>query len=298
MIMLFGTRGSALALSQTEHTVKRFQRLNPDTEVKTVIIATTGDKLSDAPLAVIGGFGAFTREIEHALLSREIDAAVHSLKDLPVQQPDGLCIGAISERCIATDVLVSEAGYTLESLPEGAQVGTSSLRRKMQLLAIRPDLKIEELRGNVPTRIDRVRERRFDAAVIARAGLARLKLEDTTCFREIPLSQMLPAPGQGALAVEIRNDTAEIARKVERLHDRKAAAEVCCERAILRGFGGGCRSPLGAYAHYENETLQVSAMAGNPETGKTIQVQESGASEEAEALGLRIGLKLRKALEP
>lgn len=296
MTIVFGTRGSALALSQTEHTIRRFRELNSDVQTEITVITTTGDRLADAPLAAIGGQGAFTREIEQALLAGDIDAAVHSLKDLPVHQPDGLHLCAIAERATPADALVSEAGHTLESLPEGARVGTSSLRRKMQLLLTRPDLRIMELRGNVPTRIARVREGRIDAAIIALAGMRRLNLGNETCFREIPLSQMLPAPGQGALAVEIRAGDSGIARRMERLHDARAAAEVRCERAILEGFGGGCRSPLGAHAICVDGRLRIEALAGNPDTGEAKRIQESGSVEDAESLGREIGLRLSKGL--
>ena len=294
MRIIFGTRGSALALAQTEHTVNRVRTLYPEVNASILTIRTTGDRRTDVPLAAIGGFGAFTREIEQSLLSGEIDAAVHSLKDLPIRQPDELYVVAIAERESPGDVLVSRNGLTLETLPPGACVGTSSLRRSVQLLLARPDLSIEEIRGNVPTRLGKVTAGDLDAVVIAKAGLFRLGLQHDHRFWEIPPEIMLPAPGQGALAIEIRRQDTDLASLLSPLHDPRAAAEVNCERAILKGFGGGCRSPLGARAQCQNNLLHVTAMAGNPDSGCVSRLAGSGNIENAEALGEEIGNTLRK----
>ncbi|MFA7693734.1 MAG: hydroxymethylbilane synthase [Candidatus Hydrogenedentes bacterium] len=295
--VVFGSRGSALALSQTKHIMARFEELNPSIKTDLSIVSTTGDQLTDLPLSAIGGQGAFTREIEHALLDAAIDVAVHSLKDLPIQQPQGLYLCAIPEREAPEDILITKNGCTLEELPQGARVGTSSLRRKIQLLLIRPDLEIVELRGNVPTRIARVVEGPLDAAILALAGIRRLRLENDTPMQIISLSQMLPSPGQGALALEIRTEDVELAGLITPLHDARAAAEVHCERAILKGFGGGCRAPLGTYAQCIGNTLDIRAIACNPDTGKKLCIHEEASVEEAQRQGEDIGLRLAKGLQ-
>jgi len=297
MKVVFGTRGSALALAQTKHVIARLKACHPDTEAEIAIIKTKGDRLAQAPLSEIGGLGAFTREIEQALLSGEIDVAVHSLKDLPVEQPEGLRITAIAGRQSPADVLVSRTGLSLDSLPEGARVGTSSLRRKVQLLLARPDLCIGELRGNVPTRMAAAHEGQFDAVVIALAGLARLGLDHEPGLRELTLSQMLPAPGQGALALEIQTGASTLARLLQPLHDETAATGVLCERAILKAFGGGCRSPLGAYARCDGDKVLVEALAADPENSKQVRIQRDGARDNALELGLAIGRELHNGLK-
>ena len=296
MKVVFGTRGSDLALTQTKSTMARFNACNPDIETAYTIIKTTGDTLTQAPLSEIGGFGAFTREIETALLSGDIDIAVHSFKDLPIQQPEGLYVAAIPERQTPADALISNAGYTLETLPENARVGTSSLRRRTQLLLSRPDLRIEELRGNVPTRLSKVRDGQYDAVIIALAGLTRLGLHREPGLWEIPVTTILPAPGQGALALEIRQADTELARRLTQLHDERASVEARCERAVLQGFGGGCRSPLGAYAHCEGDTLRLDALATDPGTGKHFRLEHECHVSEALNVGLETGKELRAAL--
>ncbi len=296
MKIVFGTRGSALALAQTQHIITKCAAYVPELEAEIKIIKTTGDQLSQAPLSEIGGLGAFTREIEQALQSGRIDVAVHSLKDLPIEQPDGLHIAAIAGRQSPADVLISRAGHSLESLREGASVGTSSLRRKVQLLLTRPSLHIGELRGNVPTRVAAAHEGRYDAVVIALAGLVRLGLDHEPGLYEIPLSQMLPAPGQGALAIEIRTGASTLSRLLKPLHDENAATEVSCERAILKAFGGGCRSPLGASARCEGDKVFVEAFAADPENGKHVRIRRNGSNNAALELGLEIGRELRDGL--
>lgn len=296
MKITFGTRGSALALAQTRGVIARFKACNPGVEVNMRIIKTTGDQMVDAPLSQLGGFGAFTREIENALLAGEIDVAVHSLKDLPVQQPDGLRVAAIVERKSPTDVLISNSGYTLETLPKSAKLGTSSLRRKMMLLRVRPDLEIVEIRGNVPTRLSKVREGQCDAIVMAHAGLVRLGLDAEPGIQQIPFEQMLPAPGQGALALETRSDDSAATQCLAPLHDARAAAEVCCERAILKSFGGGCRAPLGAYARSDGDRLIVNAVASDPDLRYFASSHRVGTLDQAESLGNEMGRELQRGL--
>ncbi len=297
MKVTFGTRGSALALAQTEQTISRVVAGNPGLQIKTVIIKTTGDKFAQASLSQIGGQGAFTREIEQALLSGTIDVAVHSLKDLPLQQPPGLCIAVIAERRTPADALVSSNGASLDSLPEGARVGTSSLRRKVQLLLARPDLRVEELRGNLPTRLAVVQKGGLDAVVIALAGLTRLGRDTEPGLYEIPLSQMLPAPGQGALALEIRTADEKLAGCLKPLHDPAAAAAVYSERAVLKAFGGGCRAPLGVFAQGEGDTLHLEALAVDCESGRHARIRRHGLLNNGVILGLQVGNDLRRELE-
>ena len=293
----FGSRGSDLALTQTRMVMDRLRLEHPDAETSLRIIKTTGDNKPDAPLDEIGGLGAFTREIEVALLNREIDVAVHSLKDLPTQQPDGLIIAAVAGRERPTDALISNGGHTLDTLPENAVVGTSSLRRKAQLTALRPDLRIRELRGNVPTRMRRVREGDLDAALIALAGLIRLGLSESAGIWEIPLERLLPAPGQGALALETRSDDDRLIAMLAPLHDTAAAVAVQCERAALQAFGGGCRAPLGVYAHTQGDSVHVQAFAANMDSGKTIRLSRNAPAAMADQLGRELGRALREALE-
>lgn len=252
-----GTRGSILARWQTNHIRELLQAAHPNLEVEVEIIQTSGDQMLDMPLPRIGGKGVFTAELEAALHGRLIDIAVHSLKDLPTESPQQLTIGAIPSRATSADVLVSRHGYTLETLPEGAIVGTSSQRRKAQLLYRRPDLRVIDVRGNVNTRMRKVLDAygAYDAVVLAQAGLERLAYNDHI-GQVIPFEQMLPAPGQGALGVQCRDEIAWLSLLAD-LNHRKTLLAVEAERAFLKGLGGGCSMPIAAYAHLEHEELQL-----------------------------------------
>ncbi|HET8840698.1 MAG TPA: hydroxymethylbilane synthase [Ktedonobacteraceae bacterium] len=252
-----GTRGSILARWQTNHIRELLQAAHPDLEVEVEIIQTSGDQMLDMPLPRIGGKGVFTAELEAALHGRLIDIAVHSLKDLPTESPQQLTIGAIPSRATSADVLVSRHGYTLETLPEGAIVGTSSQRRKAQLLYRRPDLRVIDVRGNVNTRMRKVLDAygAYDAVVLAQAGLERLAYNDHI-GQVIPFEQMLPAPGQGALGVQCRDEIAWLSLLAD-LNHRETLLAVEAERAFLKGLGGGCSMPIAAYAHLEHEELQL-----------------------------------------
>jgi hydroxymethylbilane synthase len=247
MNLIFATRPSALARWQTAHVIRLLQDAWPGLECTEHIIKTTGDRILDRPLPEIGGKGLFTSELENALLSGEVDAAVHSLKDLPVEDTPGIVIAAIPERELAFDVLVSVGGKTLADLPEAARVGTCSLRRTAQILTLRPDLTILPLRGNVDTRVRKVLDGEYDAIVLAYAGLARLGLQ-ANITEIFPLNVMLPAPGQGALAVQCRADDHETLNLLATIHDPLTAAAVNAERAFLAGLGGGCSLPVAAFA--------------------------------------------------
>jgi hydroxymethylbilane synthase len=247
MKLIFATRPSALARWQTQWVMRALQEVHPDLVCEEKIIITQGDRVLDKPLPEIGGKGVFTQELENALLSEAVHCAVHSLKDLPVENPEGLTIGCIPARAEVRDALISKDGFTLAALPPNAVVGTSSLRRAAQLLKARPDLKTESLRGNVDTRLRKAMEGQYDAIILAGAGLTRLSL-DQHVTEWIPLDVMLPAPGQGALAVQCRSTDRTTLRLLAALEDESARRAVTAERAFLSGLGGGCAVPVAAYA--------------------------------------------------
>lgn len=271
-MLVVGSRGSALALWQARHIASRLQELGEETRIE--IIKTTGDKIQDVPLSQVGGKGLFTKEIEEALLAGTIDLAVHSLKDMPTEIPSGLTLAAIPEREEPRDALV---GATLADLKEGTRVGTSSLRRSAQLHALGRGLVIENLRGNVDTRLRKLDEGHYDAIVLASAGLRRLGWQDR--IRElIPEDVMCPAVGQGALAIETREDGAaawNIVRKLDHAESRKA---VEAERALLAVLGGGCQVPIGAYAQLENGSLRLRAIVASPEGSRIIRDELWGSN--------------------
>jgi hydroxymethylbilane synthase len=247
MKLLFATRPSALARWQTSYVMDRLRQAWPDLECEQVVITTHGDRVLDKPLPEIGGKGVFTQELESELLNGRVQAAVHSLKDLPTESPPGLCIGCIPERGEVRDALISPQGWKLQTLPHAARLGTSSLRRSAQAVMQRPDLRIESLRGNVDTRLRKVQAGQYDAIILAGAGLMRLGLESQVT-EWLPLEVMLPAPGQGALAVQCRSDDMHTQRLLAALEDRSARQAVTAERAFLAGLGSGCALPVAAHA--------------------------------------------------
>ena len=279
MKLIFATRPSALARWQTRWVIHALQGMYPDLDCEEKVITTKGDKVLDKPLPEIGGKGLFTQELESELLSGAVHCAVHSLKDLPVQNPDGLTIGCIPVRAEVRDALISKDRFTLATLPQGAVVGTSSLRRAAQLLASRGDLKIESLRGNVDTRLRKALDGQYDAIILAGAGLTRLDL-GSQVSEWLSLDVMLPAPGQGALAVQCRADDQTTLGLLAALDDESTRSTVTAERAFLSGLGGGCAVPVAAYA----ETTIISHLSGIKLTGlvsstdgkKAIRVSEEG----------------------
>jgi hydroxymethylbilane synthase len=281
MKLTFATRPSALARWQTQWVIHALQGMFPDLECEEKVITTKGDKILDKPLPEIGGKGLFTQELESELLSGAVHCAVHSLKDLPVQNPDGLTIGCIPVRAEVRDALISRDGFTLATLPQNAVVGTSSLRRAAQLLAARPDVKIESLRGNVDTRLRKALEGQYNAIILAGAGVTRLGLSEHVS-EWLSLDLMLPAPGQGALAVQCRVDDQTTLGLLAALDDESTRSTVTAERAFLSGLGGGCAVPVAAYA----ETVVNSRVSGIRLTGlvistdgtKAIRVNGEGAS--------------------
>ena len=259
-----GTRGSTLARWQTQYVGQLLQAAYPEIALEVEIIQTTGDQTLDMPLPQIGGKGVFTAELETALREKSIDIAVHSLKDLPTEWPRGLAIGAIPQRAAPADVLVSRQGYTLETLPEGAIVGTSSQRRRAQLLYHRPDLRIIDARGNITTRIRKALDAggAYDAVALAQAGLERLEYSDAIS-QALPFEQMLPAPGQGALGVQCRYEMLWL-NLLTRLKHWETVLAVGAERAFLQGLGGGCSMPIAAYASLEYNTLRLTGRVCSP----------------------------------
>jgi len=278
-----GTRGSALALWQAEHVQARLAALGHAATL--VPITTTGDRLLDRRLELVGGKGAFLKEIEEALLTGDVDLAVHSLKDVPTTLPEGLRLVAFLERADPRDALLSLRDRGLADLAPGAHVGTTSLRRQAQLRAYRRDVVIEDLRGNVDTRIRKLREGQFDAIVLAMAGLVRLGREDEITEALEP-EVLLPAPGQGAIALECRLGDARVAAAVAALHHAPSARCVMAERALLAALGGGCNVPLGAFAQVEDQQLRLRAFVARVDGGVIVRGEATG--DDPEQLGLEL----------
>jgi hydroxymethylbilane synthase len=285
-MLTIGSRGSQLALWQARWIQARLQSFGMETRIE--IIHTTGDKITDVALSKVGTKGLFTKEIEEALLSGAIDLAVHSLKDIPTDLPDGLTLAAIPQREDPRDAMV---GRSLGSLSLKAKIGTSSLRRAAQLRAKRPDLEIENIRGNVDTRLRKLDEGQYDAIVLASAGLRRLGWENRITELLDP-DVMCPAVGQGALAVETRADGGEAEQLAKRLEHRESRVAVTAERAVLRALGGGCQVPIGAYATVQGEVVQLRAIIVSPDGTEIIRKRANGASRDAEIIGRALGEEL------
>ena len=283
--MIIGSRGSKLALWQAQHVAAQLEELGE--RVRIEIIRTSGDRLQTDSTAPAGK-GLFTKEIEEALLSGAIDVAVHSLKDLPTEMPDGLALAAVPRREDARDAMV---GAKLKDLASGAHIGTSSDRRAAQLRILRPDLKIEPIRGNVDTRLRKCREGEFDAIVLALAGLRRLGLEHEA-VEILSSEQMCPAPGQGALGIETRADD-DSHRICAALNHLESAAAVACERAVLAGLGGGCQLPLGAYAEPVGLALRVTAIVVARDGSRSVCAQAEGPLTNPIGLGESVAADLR-----
>jgi hydroxymethylbilane synthase len=279
-----GTRGSALALWQAEHVRARLAALGHETALE--VIVTTGDRVQDRRLDTAGGKGAFLKEIEEAMLAGQVDLAVHSLKDVPVQLPDGLHLVAALERADPRDALLTATGAGLARLATGARVGTTSLRRRALLRAARHDVRLEDLRGNVDTRVRRLREGRYEAIVLAMAGLTRLgRAAEVT--EALAAEEFVPAPGQGAIVLECRREDKQAAAIAALLHHEPTARAVTAERSFLRALGGGCSVPLGAHAVPDGGGLRLRAfVASAHETGELMRGEATG--DDAAALGRRL----------
>jgi hydroxymethylbilane synthase len=287
-----GTRGSALALWQARSIA---QTLNKATglEPEIVIIKTSGDKFQQTSFSQIGTKGVFIKELEDALLDNRIDLAVHSMKDVPTEIPEGLTIAAIGKREDVRDALLSTGGATLALLQQGARVGTSSLRRQSQLLYARRDLRVLELRGNVDTRIEKLKRGDYDAIVLAKAGLDRLGLSGNIS-EVLPPDVSLPAAGQGAIGIEARSGDAETLRVLAKLEDAESRGAVTAERSALAGLGGGCQVPIGAWGRIEDGSLYLDVVVLSPDGSQRMWEKDSGLLEEAEAIGKRVAQKLRQ----
>jgi hydroxymethylbilane synthase len=286
-----GSRGSQLALWQANHISALLRARGHEVEIE--IIHTTGDKITDVALAQVGakggfGKGIFTKEIEEALAGGRVDLAVHSLKDLPTELPPGFEIAAITERQDPRDAFCSRHYSNIEDLPKNARVGTSSLRRQAQLKAIRPDLDIHPLRGNVDTRLRKLEQGEYDAIILASAGLKRLG--KTQLIKQIiPAEIMCPAAGQGALAIEIREGDAAMRELLAFLNDDAARAATTCERALLNRMGGGCQVPIGAFAEMRNEKLHLEAIVADPDGLRVLRESREGNFNDPEQLGNEVG---------
>ena len=292
--IVIGTRGSKLALWQAEHIAGRIRERFPAIEVTLKKIVTTGDKILDVPLAKIGGKGLFTKELENAMLSGDIDLAVHSLKDMPTELPEGLMLAAISTRADASDAFVSLCNKSLDELPQGAKVGTSSLRRRAQILKYRPDLQTVDLRGNLDTRIKKLENKEMDAIILATAGLKRLGLEQYVT-QILPAAICLPAVGQRALAIETRQDDAEVLLVLEFLNDNDTIAAVTAERAYLREVQGGCQVPVGVHGEVNGDQLLLEATILKIDGTREVREQICGNCSEAEALGVKLAQQMLAA---
>ena len=291
--VVIATRGSQLALWQAEHIKSRLMAQYEGLEVELLILKTKGDIILDVPLAKVGGKGLFVKEIEEALLAGTADLAVHSMKDVPMVLPEGLTLGAVPEREICTDLFLSEKYASLEELPQGAKLGTSSLRRQSQSLALRPDLEVAMLRGNVETRLRKMKEGQYDAIILARAGVKRLGL-GATLQQDLTPPSFLPAVGQGALGIEIREDRPEMRELVAFLDDMPTRLCVTAERAFLRRLDGGCQVPIAAHAVLDGEELVLEALVADP-LGKVVfrdTVRCAATLEEADAAGQKLAEKL------
>ncbi|MCQ4323110.1 hydroxymethylbilane synthase [Stutzerimonas stutzeri] len=285
------TRKSALALWQAEYVKTRLEAAHPHVTVSLVPMVSRGDKLLDAPLAKIGGKGLFVKELETALMENEADIAVHSMKDVPMEFPEGLGLYCICEREDPRDAFVSNHYENFDALPAGAVVGTSSLRRQAQLLARRPDLKIQFLRGNVNTRLAKLDAGEYDAIILAAAGLIRLGFGDRI-RASIRVEDSLPAGGQGAVGIECRTGDTELHQLLQCMNDPHTAIRVSAERALNRHLNGGCQVPIACYAVLEGDQLWLRGLVGQPDGALLLRAEGRAPNAEAEALGVRIAEQL------
>jgi len=282
-----GTRGSDLALKQTQWVAERLKEKFPGLPVEITVIKTKGDIMQDVSLVKIGGKGVFVREIEEALLRDEIDIAVHSMKDVPVELPDGLEIGVITEREDPRDVLISRDGRKLDELPHGARIGTGSLRRGFQIKNLLPDIEIVALRGNLNTRIRKVETDSLDGVVVAAAGIRRMGwVHRVSQF--IPVEMMLPAVGQGALGIELRGNDKKVRDTVSFVNHPSTWLEVTAERSFLRWLGGGCRLPIAAYGKRNGDALVLMGLVGDRDGRVMIRDTVRGRVEDGEVLGKKL----------
>ncbi|MBW1783042.1 MAG: hydroxymethylbilane synthase [Deltaproteobacteria bacterium] len=291
MILRIGTRGSRLALRQSEWVKEQIEAEHPDLRVELIRIKTTGDKILDSPLSKIGGKGLFVKEIEDALLEKRVDLAVHSMKDVPAALPDRLMLSTFPQREDPSDALISADGLTLDRLRRQARVGTSSLRRGAQLLCVRPDLELVPLRGNVDTRLRKLEAGDLHAIILASAGLKRLGLAGLIT-QVIPLDQVMPAVGQGALGLEVRRDDVQTIRILDFLDHAPTRITVRAERAFLKELEGGCQVPIAGFAQLDGNDLRFKGMVAELDGSRVFKEEMVGPREEAEAIGIASAKKL------
>jgi hydroxymethylbilane synthase len=293
--LILGTRGSELALWQANYVKKEIEKRNKNVHIEIKIIKTKGDKILDVALSKIGDKSLFTKELENELLLSKIDFAVHSLKDLQTQLPDGLTLAAVTKRHNVEDVLIGrKKGITIFTLPENAKVTTGSLRRKCQLLHFRPDIQVFDLRGNVPSRIDKFLNSDWDAIILARAGVERLRLNKyISSF--IPKELFLPAVGQGALAIETREDNFIALEILKTIHDEDTFISIAAERNLLRTLEGGCQVPIGAFAEVKSNGLYMDAFIGSLDGSIIFRKKIKGSKNNPERLGKKLAKDLLKA---
>ena len=297
MKLVVGTRGSNLALVQTNWVVDQLKKENPGVEFEVKIIKTKGDLIKDLPLDKIGDKGLFVKEIEKSLLDGEIDMAVHSMKDMPSYLPEGLKFAHSPRREDPRDALIFREGYkTLEDLPQGARIGTGSKRRKYQLLKHRPDLEIVPIRGNIETRIKKIETEKLDGVVLAASGLRRAGLDDKIDYY-IPTDIMLPAPAQGILALEIREDDKETEKIIDSIKDDITKIQIDAERGFLIGVNGSCHIPMGAYCEIEGEKITLTGLYGDGEGKKIVVQSQVGTLADAPKIGYELAKSVLKEYE-
>ena len=297
MKLVVGTRGSNLALVQTNWVVEQLKKNNPDIEFEIKIIKTKGDLIKDLPLDKIGDKGLFVKEIEKSLLDKEIDMAVHSMKDMPSYLPEGLKFAHSPRREDPRDALIFREGYkTLEDLPQGAKIGTGSKRRKYQLLKHRPDLEIVPIRGNIETRIKKIETENLDGVVLAASGLRRAGLEEKIDYY-IPTDIMLPAPAQGILALEIREDDKETEKIIDSIKDNITKVQIDAERGFLIGVNGSCHIPMGAYCEVDGEKITLTGLYGDGDVKKIVIQSKEGTLADAQKIGYELAKSVLKEYE-
>jgi hydroxymethylbilane synthase len=291
MTIKIGTRGSALALWQANWIKFQLETRQPDISVELVKIRTTGDKILHTPLAKVGGKGLFVKEIEDALLSGEVQLAVHSMKDMPAVLPRGLAIGAIPEREDPRDILIARGATSWENLRQGARVGTGSLRRQCQLLSLRPDLVMVPLRGNVDTRVRKLGTEDLDGIILAAAGIKRMNLESNVT-QYFPAEIMIPAIGQGALGLELHEKSSELLELISFLRHEPTEIAVRAERSFLRTLGGGCDVPVAAWASFKNDWLRIIGLVAEPDGSRMFREEITGSAGQAEDLGRELAYRI------
>ncbi|HEU5487988.1 MAG TPA: hydroxymethylbilane synthase, partial [Candidatus Nitrosotalea sp.] len=288
---IIGTRGSLLSLTQTNWVVSEIQRKSPQTELEIVTIKTQGD--TDArPLFTINQKGIFEKEIDRAVAEKKVDFAVHSLKDIPADLPEDLVLACVPKREEANDVFIARDGSTLEMIKKGALVGTSSLRRAVQITRVRPDLTVKPIRGNIETRIRKVHDGEFDGVVLAQAGISRLGLD--VKFQRLPMDTFPPSPGQGALGIVSRRDNLSLIDLLKKIEDPEARNAVEAERSLSMFVDSGCRFPVGAFAHRDNDRLKLKVIVYSIDGSKSIMVEKDSETSMANDLGKQVATELRE----